>query len=84
MNSDYSFIRCFAAAAKFVTRVLGIRHVNRYPTITITQSKPYILSTSEYKWEFQNDALWDTILFIKNENESQKFITLGAQTVMVS
>ena len=29
----------------------------------ITQSKQYtcILSWTEYKWEFQNDALWDTL-----------------------
>ena len=28
----------------------------------ITQSKSYILSLTEYKWEFQNDALSGTIL----------------------
>ena len=49
-----------------------IGHVINIPTMQlwtgiprITQSKQYtctcILSWTEYKWEFQNDALWDTL-----------------------
>ena len=30
----------------------------------ITQSNPYIISLTEYPWEFQNDALWDILYMI--------------------
>lgn len=46
---------------------LSIGHVNNVPTMQFftgisrnTQSKPYMLSMTEWVWEFRNDALWDT------------------------
>ena len=45
-----------------------IGHVNNIPTMQfftgiprITQSNSYMLSLTECCWEFQNDALWDTL-----------------------
>ena len=44
-----------------------VGHVNNIPTMQFftgssryTQSKLYMLSLTEWVWDFQNDALWDT------------------------
>ena len=53
--------------AKTITCMLSIGHVNNIPTKQFftgifrnTQSKLYTQSLTEWDWDFQNNALWDT------------------------
>ena len=53
----------------FLYSIIG--HVNDIPTTKLftgiprkTQSKYYMLSLTEYVWEFQNNALWDILKYM--------------------